>query len=443
VVRGADGEGVDAGVGPSMKLRRKLVWVSILYFAEGFPFGIVVDNLPVYSRTHGVSLTEIGLMSLLGMPWTLKVFWAPLVDRFGERRHWITGALSILAVLAFAIPFLDPARPTLVLWALLLAFTTASATQDIAIDAYTIGLLEPGEEGVANGVRVSAFRAALIVGGGGLVALAGSLGWPAVFRTTAVVFVVLAAAIAWSPRISIPASGRPDPARTDPARPGGRRAWLGPLWAWLRRLWAWLRRPGAPVVFLFILTYKLGDNAMGPMVKPFWVDRGLTVEEIAFVSTTLGVAAGVAGALAGGFVTSRVGIVRGLLVLGLLQALSNLGYAAAAWTGAGRAAIYAASLVESFTGGLGTAAFLAFLMNVCDKEQAATEYALLSAIFALTRSVAGSVSGAGAARLGYAPYFAATFVLALPALVLLPWIRPWIRENTAQSSIAREELTST
>jgi len=395
-------------------LRRKLAWIAILYFAEGFPFGIVVDNLPVYFRTHGVSLTEIGMMSLLGMPWTLKVLWAPLVDRFGERRHWIAAALVTLAALSFAIPLLDPTRPTIWLWAILLAFTTASATQDIAIDAYTIGLLAPGEEGVANGVRVSAYRAALIVGGGGLVALAAWAGWRAVFWTTALALVVLAVLAARSPRV-----GRV-------AAPGARQAWLAPLWAWLRR-------PGAPIVFLFVLTYKLGDASIGPMIKPFWVDRGLSVQEIALVSTTFGVVASVLGALAGGVLTSRWGILRGLAVLGVAQAVSNLGYAAAAATGAGRAGIYTASLIESFTGGLGTAAFLSFLMNVCDKEQAATEYALLSAIFSLTRTLAGSLSGLGTSRLGYAPYFAATFVLALPGLALIPWLRPWIHTQRASS----------
>jgi len=402
----------------SAELRRKLVWVAILYFAEGFPFGVVVDNLPVYFRTHGVSLTEIGLMSLLGMPWTLKVFWAPLVDRFGERRHWIAGALLALAALAFALPLLDASHPSAWLWALLLAFTTASATQDIAIDAYTIGLLDRGEEGVANGVRVSAYRAALIVGGGGLVALAGTLGWRAVFWTTSVLFVVLALVITRSPRAASRSTAE-------------RHAWLAPLFAWLAR-------PGAPVVFLFVLTYKLGDAAMGPMVKPFWVDRGLTVAEIALVSTTLGVAASVLGALAGGILTTRWGILRALLLLGLAQALSNLGYAAAAWTGAGRVGIYSASLVESFTGGLGTAAFLAFLMNVCDKQQAATEYALLSAIFGLTRSVAGGLSGFGTAHLGYAAYFAATFVLALPGLALLPGVAGWIRPAEAAGGVGEE-----
>jgi MFS transporter, PAT family, beta-lactamase induction signal transducer AmpG len=389
-------------------LRRKLVWVAILYFAQGFPFGIVVDNLPVYFRVHGVSLVDIGLMSLLGLPWTLKVLWAPLVDRFGHARRWISSALLVMAGLMILVPWFEPTTPTRALWAVLVAVTVASATQDIAIDAYTIGLLDPGEEGVANGIRVSAYRAALIVGGGGLVAIAGFVGWPAVFATAGAVMLVLAAVALRAPAIGAEAQAQ------EP---------------WLTTLGAWLRRPGAAAVFCFVLTYKLGDASMGPMIKPFWVDRGLSVAEIGLVSTTAGVGLGVLGALCGGVFTSRFGIFHGLWMLGLAQALSNLGYAAAAVTHAGRAGIYAASVLESFTGGLGTAAFLAFLMRACDKTQAATQYAALSALFGLTRTLAGALSGVATARLGYGAYFGLTFLLALPAYALLPWVKAWCGED--------------
>jgi len=396
-----------------MPLRRKLAWIALLYFAEGFPFGIVNDNLPVYFRVHGVALRTIGLMQgLLGMPWTWKVLWAPLVDRAGHSRRWIVGALLTMGVLMAALPALDPASPGTALWALLLCLTIVSATQDIAIDAYSIGLLERGEEGVANGVRVSAYRAALIVGGGGLVAVADRTGWGTVFASAGLILFALGAASSRAPMIAVESTAPPP---------------------WLPTFRAWLARPGAVGVFLFVLTYKLGDASMGPMVKPFWIDRGLTVTEIGLVSTTLGVALSVLGALCGGAFTSRFGVFRGLWVLGLAQAFSNLGYAAAAATGAGRMGIYAASAVESFSGGLGTAAFLAFLMRACQKEQAATQYALLSALFNLTRTVANMASGFGAERFGYAVFFAFTFLLSFPAYLLLPWVKLW-SEGTGDRS---------
>jgi len=162
---------------------------------------------------------------------------------------------------------------------------------------------------------------------------------------------------------------------------------------------------------------------MGPMIKPFWVDRGLTPAEIGLISTTLGVVATVLGALAGGAWIARIGIFRGLWILGLFQALSNLGYAGVAQFQLSRGFLYSASVFESFTGGMGTAAFLSFLMNVCDKEHAAVQYALLSALFGFSRSVAGAFSGWGTEHLGYAAYFGLTFLLALPAYALLPFVR--------------------
>src|SRR5215470_14238834 len=415
-------------VGVLMPLRRKLFWVAILYFAEGLPFGIVKEVVPVYFKVSGVSLTDIGLASLLGLPWTLKVVWSPLVDRYGERRQWITGCLLALMLFTALTPLFEPSLPTFGLWAVLLAITVASATQDVAIDAYTIGLVDRGEEGDANGVRVSAYRIALIASGGGLVLLAPLVGWPAIFFAAAALFAALAIGTWSAPRIVVPLAAR--------------REWLAPM----RR---WLLRPGAWAVLLFVLGYKLGDAAMGPMIKPFWIDRGLSVGEIGLVSTSFGVLATIAGALIGGRLTSRWGIFRALLTLGVAQAISNLGYATVSWLNPpppqlalaslgdvaravaepGRGLVYAASMIESFTGGLGSAAFLSFLMHVCEKEHAAVQYAALSAVFALSRDVAGAISGWATTRLGYAPYFLLTFALAFPALALLPIVRTWIHDR--------------
>lgn len=392
-----------------MPVREKLVWVAILYFAQGFPFGIVIDLLPVYFRVHGVSLAAIGLMSLLGLPWTLKVLWAPLVDRFGAHQRWMVCCLFLMAAILALLPATTGAAPGPLVWGLLFAFTFASATQDIAIDAYTIGLLARGEEGVANGVRLAAYRVAIIVGGGLLVALAGPLGWTLVFQAGAVLLAGCAVLAARAPGL------------TTPPRPPGE--------SWFRPLRNWLLRPGAPAVFLFVLGYKLGDASMAPMIKPFWVDHGFSPAEIGLVSTTLGIGASIAGALAGGLFTSRHGIMPALLILGALQAVSNLCYAGVALAGAGRPFLYATALFESFTGGLGTAAFLAFLMRICHKERAATEYALLSALFGLARSLAGAASGIGVSCLGYAAYFALTCAAALPALALLPLVRPWVDDG--------------
>jgi PAT family beta-lactamase induction signal transducer AmpG len=420
-----------------MTLRRKLGWVAVLYFAEGLPFGLIKEVMPVYFRVHGAALTEIGLLSLLGLPWTLKVLWSPLVDRYGERRSWVTGCLLALALGCMALLPFHPVTGALGLTIVLLAIAIASATQDIAIDAYTIGLIDRGEEGQANGVRVSAYRVALIASGGGVVLLAPWVGWPTAFSLAALLFAALALLVRAAPRIAVAAEAR--------------RHWVAPMRAWL------LRR-GALAVFAFILLYKLGDATMGPMVKPFWLDRGLAIGEVGIVSGSFGVLATIAGALIGGRLTDRWGIWWALLLLGLAQAVSNLGYATVAWldppapstavatwSDAWRAAaepargmIYGASLLESFCSGLGSAAFMAFLMHICDKEHAAVQYAALSAVFALSRDLAGAVSGWATEHLGYATYFGLTFGLAFPALALLPAISGWLREARPQPFGAAE-----
>lgn len=392
-----------------MDLRRKLTWVALLYFAEGLPFGIAYDVWPVYFRVHGVSLANIGLMSLLSLPWTWKMLWAPLVDRFGARQQWISASLLALAVATVAIIPQNAGHPSWLLWGVLLAFTAASATQDIAIDAYAVDISTPEETGAINGVRVSAARIALLVGGGGVMMLAELTGWTPLWIALAATFLVLSVIAYASPRVPLDQNERRNP--------------IGPVLRWLLRL------EMLPVL-LFVPLFKLGDSLLGRMVKPFWVDRGYSLKEIGLISVTLGVVLTIVGALAGGWFVKRYGIFRGLLWLGIAQALPHLGYAAVAQFSLPRESIYVASMLESFTQGLGTAAFLSFLMNLCDREHAATQYALLSALFALTRDVVGAFSGIGVERLGYPMYFAFTAVLAIPMLALLPLIRKRIREKT-------------
>ncbi len=181
----------------------------------------------------------------------------------------------------------------------------------------------------------------------------------------------------------------------------------------LTPVFRWLFRWEMAAVVVFVPLYKLGDSTLGRMVKPFWVDRGYSMAEIGTISVTLGVVLTILGALTGGWFVNRYGIFWALLWLGLAQLVSNLGYVAVASVDLPRESIYVASIVESFTQGLGTAAFLSFLMNLCDKEHAATQYAILTALMAVTRDIGGAFTGIGVEALGYATYFAVTTALAL------------------------------
>ncbi len=496
--------------------RQFLFWVGLLYFSEGLPLGIFFDLFPVHLRQAGASPSEIGLLSLLGLAWTVKFLWAPLVDAWRAHRRWMAaanfGMAAVLATLA-----MDPAAlgsgatwP----WVLLAGFTLLSATNDIATDGYTIEQLNSGQFGVANGLRIGMYRVGMLAAGGLLVVAgwagtSGSPNWAAAYGLGAALLITNGLLALLAPPQPPQA---PQPLAADGSPPGGlaeewrllrqQPLWLaalglvlaGLLWPVLNPVgkalgWGWVatfggtwwfkgalpvglmllgsvlmvqaaRRPGAQVmadgpmfgawvsllgragmapVLLFILLFKLGDAAMGFMVKPFWVDAGFTPAQIGLVSVNVGLGLSIAGGLAGGWYVDRVGVFKGLWVLGLAQALSNLGYAAAAHVvphalagtanvgGAVplefQAFVYGASALESFTGGLGTGAFMAFLMGITDKRRATTEYAILSSIFAFSRAVARWAGGLGVEHMGYATFFALTFLLSFPAYGLLPQVR--------------------
>jgi MFS transporter, PAT family, beta-lactamase induction signal transducer AmpG len=405
------------GVGESApETRKKLGVIALLYFIQGAPAAILWEVLPVYFRIHGVSLRAIGGLRLLELPYSLKVLWSPLVHRYGDRRRWMLVCMLGIGAVLLALPFVHVAAVGLLVLLLILALTTLSATQDVAIDSYSVGLVNRDEQGAANGVRASAYRVALVCVGGGLVFLAAVLSWSVLFTLAGSVFVLLGFAALKIPRLNLPQEAREH--------------WLAGFVGWAG---TWKLIP----LVLFVLTYKLGEFAIGPMVKPFWVDYGRSIwqtqEELMFqiglVPTTFGIILSVVGALMGGAFISRYGIFHGIWFLGLLQAVSNLGYSLVEWFDLGRFGLYGASMFESLSGGLGTAAFLAFLMNVCQKEHATVQYAFLSSVFSLTGRLIGGISGLGAERFGYGNYFAITFLLALPAYLLLPWVRLWIQEN--------------
>jgi PAT family beta-lactamase induction signal transducer AmpG len=393
-------QGEPAGVAAS--LRARLTWLAALSFASGFPFGLVNETLPVYLRTHGAGLVEIGLISAVSFPWTFKFIWAPLVDRLGSRRQWIVGCLAGLTLLTVILGVLDLGEMARWFWLLLVLMVTLSATQDVAIDAYTIEATSTRELGVANSVRIAAYRIAMFTAGGLLIWMAGRNGWPVSFLTGATMIGGL----------TIAALFIPEPRRAV--------ASAASIWEPLRAL---LARPGIWAVVVFALFFKIDIYAMEPMTRPFWVDRGFTLEEIGGILTPGRIIATVGGAVLGGLVTTKLGIFRGLWTLGLIQALSSLGYAGVASVPASKPLIITAALFENFAHGLGTAAFLAFLMSVCERRYAATQFAVLSALLALSRTLAGGASGVLAEKMGYAHYFFLTFLLAIPAFALLPWIR--------------------
>jgi PAT family beta-lactamase induction signal transducer AmpG len=377
---------------------------ALLYFSEGLPFGIVNDLLPVYLRVHHVALTAIGFLSTVGSAWTLKVFWSPLIDAFGTYRRWIATAVLAMAICMATLAAM-PETAGAAFWTIVSIFAIASATQDLAVDAFTIRATPPDLVGPVNSIRVAAYRAALIIGGGGLVALSSVIGWRGSFAASGVIAVA----------VLIVALRLPDDrgARDD-------RKSVAELF---RGLGEWLRRPRAGVLLAIVLLYRLGELAIYAMIKPYWVDRGYSPAEIGTITSVIGVIISILGAIAGGAIVARIGLYRAMLWLGGAQIASNLGYALVATAHAGRWSIYAAAIVENIGYGLGTGAFLAFLMAICDRQRAATEYAMLTAVFGLTRVLIGTPSGWIAQHHGYAAYFWLTVLLGIPGLLLVPFAK--------------------
>ena len=375
---------------------------AILYFSQGFPFGIVDQLLPLYMRTQNVSLTQIGLISAVSSAWTWKFLWSPAVDRFGTYRRWMIGSLLVLigTMLAFVVV---PPQATGPFFAIVAILALASATQDIAIDATAVRITPTHQLGYVNSIRVTAYRGAMIVAGGALAALVALVGWRGAFMTAAIITaVILVVTIFTVPRMTSIAPQKQNP---------------------FAGMAKWLTRRNAVIFLAIAFIYRVGDAALVPMVKPFWFDKGFSTTEIGTVTTVIGISFLIAGAFTGGAFISRFGIWRALLFLGILQVASNAGYAVAAASPSTQPMLYGVVILENFCGGLGTAAFLAFLMAICDREYAATQYALLSAAFAFTRFVVGSFSGVLAERMGYTSYFWLTLVLGIPALLLVPLIR--------------------
>ena len=412
----------------------KLLVVGVLYFSEGVPYGFVVTTLAFYLRGQGVPLEQIGILSLLGLAWSFKILWSPLADRYGSRAEWLVPSQITIVVCLAALTYLSSGPIGLAFWVLVGLMCLASATQDLAVDAYTIDLLETKELGLANGVRNGAYRVGALAAGSGLLIVSDWVGWQPAFVGIGVVMAALALTVLVFRPFHLP---RPEPAAGNPGAEKG----LALITAAFQGL---KRHPHFPVIITFTLTFKAGDALMATMISPFWKDQGFSGSEFGVVSGILGAAATILGGLLGGWATSRWGIGRGLWTMGILQAVSNLGYWAAALPGMTRYAvftvslpflsqplavypIYLASQGESLSSGMGSAAFMAFLMALCDKRFSAMHYAFFAMLFSFGARVCGFLGGYGAAYFGYANFFFLTFLAAFPAFALLPWIFPVIR----------------
>ena len=383
---------------------KKLFYISFIYFFSGLPFGFFYTFIPVFFRTQGIDLKTIGLFSIAGLPWSLRLLFAPLIDRYFYKSFWMGISLIGISISITALSFFTPA--TLLFFLFLFFLTFFSTLFDTSADGFVVEWIPIKMLGKANGIRISAYRISLIIFGGGIVALSHYLDFKFIFYLLGIItflagfFLILNSFLKINPKKShISLSSQ-----------------------FIEPLKEILKREKAFILLLFVLTYKIGDALLGAMVYPFWVDRGFTRLEIGLISGTLGSIFTIIGSLLGGFLTSIWSIKTSLLALGFFQSISNIGYAIASLQQLPKETVYFASIFESFSGGLGTAAFLTFLTSLCKKEFSSTQYAVFSTLFSLSLTFSRSLAGYGASYLGYTYFFLITFFISLPPFLLIFWI---------------------
>ncbi len=458
---------------------RRVGVLLLLGFASGLPLALSTGSLQAWLTVSGVDIKTIGFFALAGLPYTFKFVWAPLIDRFeppwiGRRRGWLLLTQLLLAGAFLLMAQLDPGTQIDLMGAVAVAIAFLSASQDVVFDAYRSDLLAERERGAGAAVSVLGYRLAMLVSGGLALILADQwLGWPATYRVMAVLMGLFAVVSALAPEV--PATqpiGKTAPGAASRELIGfaamlatGLAVWLGLRalpWGALEtdrfgRLvlltgslmlsfamairvaravgfpsfvvpWdAFFARDKAVWLLIFIVFYKLGDAFAGSLATTFLIRGvGFSQTEVGAVNKVFGLAATLIGALAGGAWLARVSLFKALMVFGVLQAVSNLGYWLLSVLPRDTALLAGAVGLENLCGGMGTAAFVAFLMALTQREFSAAQFALLSALAAIGRVYVGPASGVLVEVLGWPSFFLVSVVAALPGLLLLMLLRPTI-----------------
>ncbi len=394
---------------------RRVICLLGLGFSSGLPLALTASTLQAWMASENVDLRVIGIFSLVGLPYTLKVCWSPLLDRYspgflGRRRGWIFITQLLLAAGIIALGFSSPATLPWAVASLALAVAFFSASQDIVVDAYRADVLPDRERGAGAATSVVGYRIAMLTSGALALVLSDHVPWNRVYGLMGC---LMLANTLWTLAAPEPAGGNDSAAAP--------RTLKDAVWEPLR---AYFHRSGAVEMLFFIMVFKLGDAIAGAMTTPFLLDLGFTRTDVGTVNKAFGLLSTILGTLAGGGIISRIGIHRSLWIFAFLQAVSNFAFTGLALLGKNYPAMVAAIGIENVCGGLGTAAFIAFLMSLCDRRFTATQYALLSSLMAVTRVLAGAPTGFMVESMGWPLFYAVSTLGAVPGIVLLPRFAP-------------------
>lgn len=411
----------------------RVLRVLALGFASGLPLLLTYSTLSAWLATAGVKRAAIGAFALVGTPYAFKFLWSPLVDRvppllpLGRRRGWgITIQLLLIgAILALGTCSPKHDLPRMAVLSVLVAFLSAS--QDIVIDAYRVESLHGDQQAPGAAVIQFGYRIAMLVSGAGSLLIAAYAGWFAAYATMAALLGVGVLVFLTAPEPPVPADhARAAASGWNAIRQGFSTAVIGPFRDFMRRpLW--------PIILIAIFGYKLGEAMAGVMATPLYISVGFTLPEIAAVSKLFGFFSIVAGVFLGGVVTVRFGIRRSLILCGILQTLGNLFYVLQAVGGHRIGYLALCVTAENITGGMAGTALITYISSLCSPAFTATQYALLSSLALLGRTMVASSGGALSEKIGWVRFFLLTSVVALPAIALFFWIGP--RDDTARTAL--------
>lgn len=406
-------------------MRRRVAPLLALGFASGLPLALTGGTLQAWATIENVSLQEIGFLTLVGSAYTLKFLWAPLIDRYappmlGRRRGWMLLTQVMLALGLLLMGFLSPSTNLFALSMLAVAVAFFSASQDIAFDAYRSDVLHKEERGAGAALSVLGYRLAMLVSGGLALILADQwLGWGQMYMLMAALMLVCVLATFWAPEPEVQAQAPRSlsVAVVEPFK-------------------EFFSRPEALTVLVLIVLYKLGDAFAGALSTTFLIRAaGFSATEVGTVNKLLGLAATIVGALTGGALMAKLGLYRSLLFFGVLQGVSNLGFWLISVSPHSVVLMACAVGLENLCGGMGTAAFVALLMGLCNRQFSATQFALLSALSAVGRTyLAGPLTPPLVEYAGWPTFFILTVVIAIPGLLLLIWRRQDIDRIDADSA---------
>jgi PAT family beta-lactamase induction signal transducer AmpG len=394
-------------------LNRRMLVTTLLGFSSGIPLAMTSSTLQAWLKREGIDIGTIGLLSLASLPYSLKFIWAPFLDRFvppflGHRTGWIFLAQIALVLAMIGLATTKPSQSIAMVsfFTFLVAFF--SATQDITVDAYRVDILKKEELGLGASLYITGYRLALLVSGGVALGLARYFSYPTVFLMTAGTMIVGMIA-AWI---------GPEPAHP-PAPPKTLQE------AVVLPFVSFFKMPGAFEILIFILIYKLDTIMASALLTPFFLDVGFNETEIAAVFKGFGFFATIGGTIFAGAMMVKLGIERSLWVFGIAQAIAGTALMTLAGMGHNYAMLVFSVAAENACSGMGTAAFSAFLMSLCNKKYTATQYALLTSFMALGRTLGQAPAGYLVKALGWQQYFLVSILIAIPGLLMLTRYHRW------------------